>query len=427
MHKSAYRSRSVFDDPQGRDTSYRTGSVVRGIYTGSITPSEVIMSGLNRGIKRRKWGGGQASSGKRARSSSFGRPRTLSSVYGRSSGSSSVSRFRGKSPRYRKRVSKFVRGRSGKRRVFKYGNRSRVQQSFLNKMLVKTNLKEQHLGFERISMLASVGNALQDKCQWLSINPCSPGAIDLGLAASSDQPDSTTTPAGFEALLKTGQLMFQVKNSCNHRADVTVYKLYPRINFPAAFSDMDGINPPFIQSAFSGRLLSSNAGARLPAYDEHGADIFMSELPKTMRIKKVARKYLEPGGFFTMKHTLRDKLFSKAKFGVMTTAGTISGSWDYVKVAPIYLIRAQGPMVHDESKTTIPLTSTLEAQTVHGSTMGGFAVSVYARSDWHWMGPGWQANAARIGVITAALPTIASVANEKTWEVRVPQEDQPGV
>lgn len=298
----------------------------------------------------------------------------------------------------------------------------------MDRMFKKVMTRENHLSDELIWVLASAGDSAQDKCQWASLRVIAPSTVDNGLAASASVTDATAVDPQQEAILKTASMFLQIKNSANHRVDITVYKLYPRINMPAAFVDINGINPAYLQAAFAARDLVSNTGSRLAPYDEHGADPYMSSLPKTMRIKKVLRKYLEPGGFFSIKHTIRNQLFSKAKLGVQSVGGTLASAWDWFKqCGPLYLIRAQGPQVHDESKFTLPVTSSTTGPATYGTTMGGFAVQIYGKFDYHWVCCPYPNTYPKYGTLTNALPANITAANEATWEVRVPQEDQIGV
>lgn len=312
---------------------------------------------------------------------------------------------------------------------------------------------------EQTACLANIGDNLQNKCTWFVQQPMRPSHLDLALTVAGSNAITTVEPqqTAFIEFLKYAS---QYKNGGNHRVEVNVYTLFPRRDMPAAFSDMTGINPTFLSNAFTNISTSAEA-VRLCGMNEHGADLFKTNLPKFFKIKQKLHKFLEPGEFFNIKTILRNRKYSKATFGLQQTNSSIAGSWDYLKFCgPIYIVRVQGPIVHNETRITGGQASfapgaaitdvdnqvvdqqalndagdqlsnwhqvgtTITAGTTYGVniTTGGYAVDVYVKRTIKSYYFNVQNQMEQIqGSLSARLPTNLLRSEEKTYELVAPAE-----
>lgn len=225
---------------------------------------------------------------------------------------------------------------------------------------------------------------------------------------------------------------------------------------PAAFADFRGLNPTMLQTFFS-QVSTASEAARMPAYNEHGADPFKTDIPKFFKIKQKVNKFLEPGQFMNLNVVQRNKEFTKAKFGILETNSSIQATWDFLRFCgPIYLIRCQGPVIHNEDQISTgkasfapgdAITATagkvvdqqFNGQTANWDqtgvdptagytygaqvTLGGYALSLYIKREMKYMYFN-QSNQSDIlgGSLTARLSTSMTAANEQTYERVVPYE-----
>nr|AOV86223.1 hypothetical capsid protein [uncultured virus]AOV86284.1 hypothetical capsid protein [uncultured virus] len=445
--RSAYRSRSAFDDPTGADSAFNSGRAI-GSYVRKRDFLEAFKDiaktaipdywrqqkakGIGQSPKRRKpvsvIPGAMVRYGKkRSRSASVGsskrRKRSMSSG-GRKAVrfSRSRSRSRPRSKSFRRRL-KGMRKRFRARKRYVYSSKGKVR-SFMRNIALNSCASPINLTTEYCFTLANLGTNLQNKCSWLAQQAVAPGVLDTVLAACSNDV-ITNVPPQYKGYLERVAMSMQLKNASNHRTDVTVYKLYARRDMPAGFADLLGLNPAFLQNAFTNVTQSASA-ARLKAYNEHGADPFESQLTSFFKIKKVLRKFMEPGDFFTIVQKVKHRVVSKAQFGIQITNSSIGSAWDHLKkFGPIILIRAQGPIVHDEVKGAPPVTdSVLNAYDV---TAGSYAVDIFFKRHYRLWGSDVVAstNVPAYGMTTLALPNAITLANEKTYEAVRPDDDQP--
>lgn len=278
--------------------------------------------------------------------------------------------------------------------------------------------------------LNSFGDNLQDKCSWLGLRPhWSIGEMENMFRSQFNVASIEQINITQKLVLEQAQFWLQFKNMSNTRADVTVYKLYPRMDIPSGFSGFTGINPTGLQEWFAdavnatptnpvtndpnpGDLLWPNL--RRQAYNEHDADITTAGSSRFFRIKKVMRKFLEPGQFVILKSADRKpKIITKQKYG-LAAEQTFQDQWDYFKsFGPILLFRVQGSATHNKTLATAPATNKLL-----DSTMSSYNVEFYTR----YMKQTRQHISAITAqaTISARLPTFA-VANEKGVEIRQAQ------
>lgn len=440
MSKRARPSVSAFDDPRGLDPSFRVGrsfgdifGQIREGYLAEHPEEKKAVSDYYRASKRTAMP--QRRGAKRRKST---RARSHSVKKRRVSSRSAPKRRRTKSAPQRR-----VRTKSG-RRVLRRTIK-KAHHRFRDKIMAATVMQPMAFTEEGTFILANIGDNLQDMCSWLALNPLVPAVLDAVLAMAKGSADATTVQAQYQAYMEYRKFRFQIKNDGAHRVQYTIYRLTPRRELPAAFSDMSGINPQRLQDAFSNRASISNTGTRMPAYNEHGANPFRTLLPHTYKIKTVSNGFLEPGKFKTFRWLKRNLLINKAKYGVMTTLGTIASAWDWVKdCGPIYLIRAQGPLVHDNAQITSGKASAYNAAgatanqvvdnvgnydiagTTYGPklTPGGYALSIYYDVDTKVQAPanGTYTNAPNYGCLSARLPNNITRASEFDAEVVVPAQ-----
>lgn len=225
---------------------------------------------------------------------------------------------------------------------------------------------------------------------------------------------------------------WQIKNQCNKRVDVQIYFLRPRRDVPAAWegaSGVTGVDPAWIQNMFAAAhqppILTTAHGAysvsdRLQGWEEHNADLFLSDTPKFFKIKKSRRLFLEPGAFKKFRFTRnRNVYFNKTSDGVDTSA-TYAGTWAYMKkYGPIVVIRAQGSQVQDSAAATATLPNSTNAAIP--MTMSGYNVQIFREQDWYIRGIGQNMAKTKHAMITDALPSNILIANERNFE---PQQEQ---
>lgn len=480
MSNRGYKSRSTFDDPQGSDRSYQIGRGTARTFSEAFAE---FAPGGSRGEPEAKRQNRQErplprynslpiriehygyrskkeaqvrmpkSRAVKRRSTRRRRPRTFRS--------SRVKRARRYGQRIRRSrratVARLRRAGRGRRRVRRVVRRPSLKA--LQAKVVKENIMlPVSLTQEETACLAQIGDSAQNRCSWFIQRPLSPKYLDLGLQTASSLAITSviSTQTAFMEYLK---YFAQYKNGGNHRVDVTVYTLFPRKDMPASFADMDGINPSYLSQAFTDVATSAEA-VRLPGMTEHGADIFKTNLPKFFKIKQKLHKFLEPGEFFNMKLSYHKRMYTKAKFGVQNTNSSIAGSWDFLRYCgPMYAIRVQGPIVHNETKITSGAASfgpgeaitaianqvgnqqtsttddrfanwhqvgtTVSAGTTYGVniTTGGYAVDVYVKRDmkFYYINTSTQTEVLT-GSVSARLPTNLTRAEEKTYELVAPAE-----
>lgn len=277
--------------------------------------------------------------------------------------------------------------------------------------------------------LNSFGNNLQDHCSWYGLRPLW-GIVHMENMMRSLYNKQTVEEIDVsnKIVLEKAQMFLQFKNMANSRADVTVYKLYPRMDMPAGFQEITGTNPALLQNWFTSadNPLPNNVGAAGPPdtrvwpalrrqnFNEHDADITTSGASQFFRIKKVMRKFLEPGQFVILKMAdRRPKIVSKQKFGIIA-GDTFSANWDYWKsFGPILLFRVQGSATHNKSLATAPA-SNKDLQ----STMSSYNVEMYIKRA--YTARQHSAFITQHGMISASLPTF-NVADEKGVEIRQAQ------
>lgn len=275
---------------------------------------------------------------------------------------------------------------------------------------------------EGTTALNSFGDDLQDRCSWWGYKPLWTIPRMQELMRSIFNKDSIEqVDVSDKLLLESAKLFLQFKNMANTRADVTVYKLYPRMDMPQLMTSTDGVNPPIVQGWFGAadNPLPDNpstqwASLRRGVFNEHDADITVAGSSKFFRIKKVMRKFLEPGQFVILKMAdRRPKLVSKAMFGVVA-GQSFADYWDHFKAfGPILLFRVQGSATHNKSLATAPADNKQL-----GSTMSSYNVEFYVKGQ--WTARENPALSSRHGIISERLPVFA-VANEKGVEIRQAQ------
>lgn len=430
MSGRVYRSRSSFDDPNGNDPSYRLGSVIQSI------ASEFKSSNMDSSVKRRRPLSSRPGNPKRRKTVGpfSSRPKSKFVSMLSKAGKGRVNRY---SFANRRRPMRKVYGR---RKGFALRNKSSARSNAIA-LALKTLIQPVMWDSESTVLLADYGNGRQNHCSWYADLPISPGAVDAILATGYGQANSTTVASDAKIFLESGKYFNQIKNTCSHRIEVECYLLYPRTSMPSSFSNLSGINPQYLQDAFSEAALNSLAlsSSRTRPYNEHGSNLFQTTFPRTFKMRRVLHKFLLPGEFCVLQHTVRNKAFSKRMFGISSTAGTVSGAWDHhTKLPPIYLYRVQGAIVHDESAIPAAADGLYNQTKVSTGTdvnpqivPGGYAASFYTKKTFYQLTPPVQNLGMLSGTASAVLPQAVgpvpgvaiTAANEKTWEQRVPADD----
>lgn len=368
MSKRARPSVSAFEDPGGVDPAYRIGESVGDFFRQVRVPP---FSGFSRQPQQFEQAFGpirqQHFRARPEEEKKYGpviRAERRGMAYARrKKRATSVSRRKRRTTRTStRRRTRSRYGRIAKRRVARgparrktkvYRSKKSRSVKILQNKFMKTTMTPVYIDSDGTATLANVGNNLQGKCTWYCFRPMRPGDIDNVIAGCNNSADSSALSPDASGYMEFHKTLMQYKNEGNHRADVTVYALWPRHDMPAALNNMSGINPQMLQDAFSDRDLGTLTGARLPAYDEYDADIFRSNMPSMYKIKQIRRQVLEPGAYAILKHAVRDKFYNKQKFCINAAGTSISTVWDDLKVCGMrFLFRIQGSMSHDESQVT---------------------------------------------------------------------------
>lgn len=406
------RSRSTFDDPDGLDAAYRLGQAAYGVadwaYNNFGSQQEAKMPPRRR---RKAVGRRFAASSSRSRSK-FGR-RTKRTMAGRR----------------RKRV---ARSLSRKR---KFGRSSKLAAARRYGSLVRMMSRPTTLISEYTFDLANIGDNRQNKCSWLIVpTTMGPSNMDACMIGQFNTPGATAAdvPADFTWMNGGMSGYIQFKNNGNKRADVELWRIWPKFPIPAADSDLGSlgigtVNSDFIQECFDSVLEVDKSGGgtlRKPAFDEHGSNLFSCDTFKdTFRVKKVARKFLEPGAWFSRRVVRKKpKVCRKAKWMVNETK-SFTQMWQHVPYFGSYwLIRVQGCAGHDESKFPTTGELTTGSTVINGlttinpggttksavMTMGEYNVEVYQKRTFVcYTIPGTPAQSRSIGVTTDALATMS--------------------
>lgn len=476
MRKRAYQSRSTFDDPTGTDESFRAGQRFNNLFRQTVSVfnrnpetearrQRIIDYQLAR--SRQEAAAMPPRRGNFARRSGPRRNSRAARILARATAASrSRRRKRGyihKRPRSTK-YAKFIRKRRfgrGRRRMGRLGRRSNWLRKYL-KLSPPMHLKKQE-----VWNITTAGDNLQNKCAWLCI-PRILQCNDLDLAcnragrretAQANLVTGDVTVSGGartenyigagastyhrneeKVIVSRAQRWIQFKNQCNKRVDVQYWIIMPRRDItqhwenPTGLGSMFGTNPPWIARMFDAQHnppLTTNAylvNDRLQAWDEHNADPFMSAMPKFFKIKKMGRKFLEPGVFFKLHFKMKKMMYLNTVADGLTTDTTdpSSGAIDAYqakykhmrKQGPLLLVRCQGSATHDASTATMPLVSPATIT----MTMSGFNVEVFSEKDWKFFSLGPNIAKPLRAMVTDPLPNFV-VANERNFELRQEQND----
>lgn len=235
----------------------------------------------------------------------------------------------------------------------------------------------------------------------------------------------------------------QFKNMCTTRCDVTVYRMRLHRDRPKAADDIFGPNPPWITAADDAgnqlipvtQIAATTSGlpALVAAYRQtlltHNSEPADFPAIKTLcSVKKLGRYFMNGGEFKHIRFaTKKGHWANKAKDGLSDTAATTQQSyksaWDHLKwMGPMIVFRVQGSAVHDESKAETAGTPNALDLTDMIQTFSGFNVEFYWRKD--TQSTIYSANLHYQGQVSAALPTIATAANEQAIEMMQVQETQ---
>lgn len=285
------------------------------------------------------------------------------------------------------------------------------------------------LTYEAKQNISKMGDNLQNYCQWYGFFPTWHAThVDAHMAAQAGAAIATIKP-DFQYFLDKVQTFLQFKNMSNSRCDVTLYKLYPKRDIPAAAPAITGVNPQWVQDGFAAaqQNLAVVPGAvpapRLQPYDEHNADLFMSSnMAEFFSIKKVLRKFMEPGQFVILKaKDFKGHVISKNRLGLQQTTDTYAGEYRHQRwQGPIWLFRIQGSQTHAAPGGVVPLPLNNTDLSV---TMSGFNVEFYIRTKTASLGAVGTQPIQATAMMTDVLPRFIA-ANEAGWEVRVAQ-NQP--
>lgn len=364
MSKRARPSVSAFEDPGGVDPAYRVGESLGDFFRQVRVPP---FSGFSRQPQQFEQAFGPI-----RRAYLDANPEEKKAVVNHNSRMAYARRKKRASSRRPSRKRRNTR-RVSKRSASRYGRiakrrrapvrratrrkakvfRSKKGLSRLRNKLMKTQYSPVYIDTDNSATLANIGNNLQGKCTWYCLRPFTPAFIDSVIACCNNASDSAALEADANGYMEFHKTMAQYKNEGNHRADVTVYAIWPRRDMPAALANIVGVNPQLLQDAFADRAVGTLANARVPAFDEYDADIFRSNMPSMYKIKQIRRQVLEPGQYSVIKHALYDKLYSKQKFCINAAGTTVASVWDDLRVCGMrFLFRVQGSMSHDEDQIT---------------------------------------------------------------------------
>lgn len=267
---------------------------------------------------------------------------------------------------------------------------------------------------------------MQGKCSWYSVQPgWSPNLYDRHIAIQQGAAIGATDRT-VDILMQKVETWFQMKNMSNSRCDITMYKLFPKRDIPlnnaATVVGVQGTTAnDMLPLGATSATLATYPGApgtfRIPVWNEHDYDLFENTIvPDMFRVKKVMRKFLEPGQFFVLKYADRkEKVRGYGDFG-MLAATALSTVYQHLReFGPLWLFRVQGSNQHSSAVAVTPLT---DATT--GATMGSYNVEVYARTKTTSYGAVGTAPKKYIAMETARLTTMP-YATEQGFEVRQAQ------
>lgn len=449
-NRSTYRSRSVFDERKGGDPSYQAG---QGLYGFSSDLYRLVVGDNDDYIiprTPRRWSGkrghqeevarqeekdygvqamairraGRRRVGRRGhmRRGSSRRRATVSAAR-RAGRTRSRSRFRTRSRRARS----VSRGRRGARNVA-------LQRLRNVGGLARMLSRPLSLRYEEFRSLNAMGNSMQGFCSW-QCKPLffRPDDIDAHFVAqyANSEVKIDEIRQDFTFYMEQSKVFMQWKNMCNRRIDVTVWKLYPKMDIgvnSVTFDTLMGTNPEWIQNAF-GEPIEPVGAVRQQAYDEHNADLFRCPIFKDLfKVVRVTRRFLEPGAFFVRKYAWRKGHITRKGKDDVRSDSSYALTWQHKRwMGPLILTRVQGSQVHDESKIPNFGTGGVMDNTSMDPTFSGYNCETYQeRISVSRTMPAFGSQSSSAGELGAALSTYPSYLNEQGWEIRVPQEDHTG-
>lgn len=285
---------------------------------------------------------------------------------------------------------------------------------------------------ETLLSLNNYGDNLQGKCSWYIMQPSwSPAGIDAQIQCQENL-GAGDVKRTVDICLSKFQTWCQFKNMGNQRADVTLYKLYPKRDLllggayrvlpiagtkPGIYTGAaNEILPAGATAATQASYPGAPGGWRLPVWNEHNYNIFDNVfLPDMFTIKKTMRKFIEPGQFVVLKNTdFRERVLGYGDFGIATTE-LLQTRYEHLKMfGPLWLFRIQGSAMHNKT-IAAPIT---DATT--GATMGCYNVEMYIRKRTESYGAVGTAPQKQISMLSARLPTML-LANEAGFEMRQAQ------
>lgn len=367
MSKRARPSVSAFEDPGGVDPAYRVGESIGDFFRQVRIPP---FSGFSRqpqqfeqafGPIRERYLDAHPEEKKAVvahnAQMAYARRKKRGAVVSRRKRRNARTTKRRSGSRYgriaKRRSTRVSVRRAPRRKVKVFRSKKRSVMKVMQNKLLKTNFAPSYIDSDGTATLANVGNNLQGKCTWYVLRPFTPAMIDNVIAVCNEAPDSSTLSVDASGYMEFHKTLLQYKNEGNHRADITVYAIWPRRDMPAAMNNFTGLNPQYLQDCFNDRSVGTLTNARLPTYDEYDADIFRSGLPSTYKIKQIRRSVLEPGEYRVLQHKILNKFYNKQKFCINATGSTIASIWDDLRVCGMrFLFRVQGSMSHDNDQLT---------------------------------------------------------------------------
>lgn len=252
--------------------------------------------------------------------------------------------------------------------------------------------------------------------------------LENNLAAHQNQTVENVKPT-VDILLSSCEFFFQVKNMSSARGDFTMWKLYPKRDITPTMPPIDTVQNNATIIAQGAAAAENNlvvapgvVGLRLPDWNEHDYDITQNAYVKDLfRIKKVMRKFMEPGQFLILKNRVKKEIvIGKGDFG-MGAGDRISTTVTHPKqFGPIWLCRFQGSNMHDKTQAIAGAAQDRDFE----PTMGSYNFETYRRVKTVTYGQIGTAVQENIAMSTDRLYTMP-IANEVGWEIQ-PQAQAAG-
>lgn len=205
----------------------------------------------------------------------------------------------------------------------------------------------------------NMGDNKQYLVSWYSVAVEMTPTITDNMLASSSGAVITSVSTNQEIFFDHISSCLTGRNNAGHPCQVKIYKCMPRRDILQSHQAITGANPLMFQQGFADMGVESKAtfaqAYNLPSATPYGSGQWCS----MFKVKLILSKTVEPGEQIRLNYKRKVGYpVKKSQYG-LPTSGSHAGLYRHMKrCGPLYLIRVQGCVTHDESLVAYPLADT---------------------------------------------------------------------